>query len=281
MDYTPVIGIDEFITKFETESRNVKNDFVEALLFTADSGVVMTGNMIDNSEIDCCMLNKIGLWWKPWFFKHVEKILHNRRPKREYIPLRDYYHRHSRSLFWELQDIIPFGNNIFFRILFGWMMPIKVSLLKLTQTSTIKRLYENNHIIQDMLVPIDTMKTCLTKFNSWINVYPIWLCPFNLPSNPGMLNFYGGGKTNRLYVDIGIYGVPKVDDFNPVTTTRKIEDLVVECQGFQMLYADSYRTQEEFRKMFDHRLYDKVRERMNCDEAFPEVYDKINKNVRE
>lgn len=29
----------------------------------------------------------------------------------EYVPLRHYYHRHTRSLFWEIQDIIPFGNH--------------------------------------------------------------------------------------------------------------------------------------------------------------------------
>ena len=28
--------------------------------------------------------------------------------------------------------------------------------------------------------------------------------------------------------------------------------------GFQMMYADSYMTREEFRQMFDHTLYDKV-----------------------
>ena len=34
--------------------------------------------------------------------------------------------RHSRSIFWEIQDIIPFGNNVVFRYLFGWLVPPKV-----------------------------------------------------------------------------------------------------------------------------------------------------------
>ena len=54
----------------------------------------------------------------------------------------------SRSIFWEIQDIIPFGNNIVFRYLFGWLIPPKVSLLKLTQGKTLKKLYEEHHIIQ-------------------------------------------------------------------------------------------------------------------------------------
>ena len=47
-----------------------------------------------------------------------------------------------------------------------------------------------------------------------------------------------------------------------------------------MLYADTYMTREEFREMFDHSLYDKLRKDLKCFGAFPEVYDKINKSAR-
>lgn len=47
-----------------------------------------------------------------------------------------------------------------------------------------------------------------------------------------------------------------------------------------MLYADTYATREEFRDMFDHSLYDQLREELNCKDAFPEVYDKVSKAAR-
>ena len=53
----------------------------------------MTGNMVDSCHPN--QLNEIGKWHKPWFFKHVEEKLHNGQDT-EYIPIRDYYHRHSR-----------------------------------------------------------------------------------------------------------------------------------------------------------------------------------------
>lgn len=43
------------------------------------------------------------MYCKPWFFKHVEEYLRGDQTGVEYIPLRQYYHRHTRSLFWELQ----------------------------------------------------------------------------------------------------------------------------------------------------------------------------------
>ena len=51
--------------------------------------------------------------------------------------------------------------------------------------------------------------------------------------------------------------------------------------SFQMLYADTYMTLEEFREMFDHSLYDKMRKQLDCEKAFPEVYGKVNRKVRD
>lgn len=53
-------------------------------------------------------LNSIGNYYKPWFFKHVEHYLKTNREGLEYIPLRHYYHRHTRSIFWELQVRLGF-----------------------------------------------------------------------------------------------------------------------------------------------------------------------------
>merc|ERR1712152_102027 len=83
-----------------------------------------------------------------------------------------------------------------------------------------------------------------------------------------------------LFVDVGVYGVPKTDDFETVATTRRVESFVRDVKGFQMMYADSYMTREEFRQMFDHALYDKVRDKLGCRGNFPEIYDKVNKKAR-
>jgi hypothetical protein len=57
-----------------------------------------------------------------------------------------------------------------FRLLLGWLMPPKISFLKLTQTDAVKRLYENNHIIQDMLVPMTDLKESLSMFDKEVKV---------------------------------------------------------------------------------------------------------------
>ena len=72
--------------------------------------------------------------------------------------------------FFPCQDIIPFGNNPVFRWLFGWMVPPKISLLKLTQGETIKQMYEKYQVIQDMLVPMKDLDRSLDFFQQELDV---------------------------------------------------------------------------------------------------------------
>ncbi|XP_073958786.1 delta(24)-sterol reductase-like [Choristoneura fumiferana] len=278
LEYHPYTSLPELSKRFQEESlKQNPHQFVEALLYNKDQGVVMLGDMVDEIGSDG-KYNPIGKWYSEWFFKQVEKHLNARQSIVEYIPLRDYYHRHTKSLFWELQDIISFGNNVIFRYLFGWLMPPEVSLLKLTQPEAVGRLYDRAHVIQDMLVPIQTLERAIQLFHDKFRVYPIWLCPFKVPNNPGQLRVSGDWQ---MFVDIGVYGVPKAPGFETVSATRSVENFVTKEKGFQMLYADTYTTREEFRQMFDHTLYDRVRDTLPyCKEAFPEIYGKVNRSVR-
>nr|CAD7457184.1 unnamed protein product [Timema tahoe] len=275
LEYHPYHSLEDIVKAFETESRRPDNHFVECLMFAKDQAVVMTGTMENGCEPD--KLNVISKWYKPWFFTHVRGFL-KRGHGTEYIPLRDYYHRHTRPLFWEAEHIIPFGNSPLFRYLCGWMMPPKVALLKITETKAITELYEKSHIIQDMLVPIRALQDSILHFHQAVQVYPLWLCPFNLPPDPGMV--HPTGDKAEIYVDIGVYGVPK-QPYNALNTVRRLEHFVEEVKGFQMMYADSYRTKEEYRAMFDHRLYDKMRKQLDCVNAFPDVYEKCVIRIRE
>uniref|UniRef100_A0A673N5V3 Delta(24)-sterol reductase n=1 Tax=Sinocyclocheilus rhinocerous TaxID=307959 RepID=A0A673N5V3_9TELE len=118
----------------------------------------------------------------------------------------------------------------------------------------------------------------LSAFPSRSKVYPLWLCPFVLPNQPGMV--HPKGDEDELYVDIGAYGEPKVKHFEARSSTRQLEKFVRDVHGFQMLYADVYMERHEFWEMFDGTLYHKLRKQLNCEDAFPEVYDKICKTAR-
>ena len=121
LEYFPCYDKREFVDLIDQQSRRAGGDvdFVEGLQFSLHQGVVMVGMMVDAVPSgESARYNAIGNYYKPWFYTHVEGFLKS-GPGVEYIPLRDYYHRHSRSIFWEMQHIIPFGNHWFFRYLLG------------------------------------------------------------------------------------------------------------------------------------------------------------------
>ncbi|XP_003245685.1 delta(24)-sterol reductase-like [Acyrthosiphon pisum] len=84
---------------------------------------------------------------------------------------------------------------------------------------------------------------------------------------------------NNMYIDIGLYGEPKVSKYNP-TILRDLEIFVLKLKGFKMMYAGTYLNIDEFKTMFDHRLYDRIRQNLRCKSNFPEVYDKVNRKAR-
>ena len=137
-------------------------DFVESLIFTPTEGVFMTGAYASEEEAKRKgnVINRVGWWFKPWFYQHAETAL-KRGEFVEYIPTREYYHRHTRSLFWEMKLILPFGDQWCFRWLMGWMMPPKISLMKITQGEAIRKYYHDMHVIQDMLLPMHKVADAL------------------------------------------------------------------------------------------------------------------------
>jgi delta24-sterol reductase len=46
------------------------------------------------------------------------------------------------------------------------------------------------------------------------------------------------------------------------------------------LYAAVFMDREMFGRMFDMRLYNEVRAKFQCLDAFPDLYDKINKQTK-
>lgn len=267
--------------------------FVEGLAYSLDTAVVMAGEFVHTKDVPRGGSNRLSLWWKPWFYTHVQKMLFKRNGDKntdeivEYIPLRDYYHRHTQSLFWEMELMIPIGNNVIFRWLLGWLMPPKVSFLKISQTEMTRQLVEKTHVAQDFLVPTRKMSEFLDLCDvEYDRIYPLWLCLHDHSPMPGSLlkdPVKPGKNGHEMYIDIGVYGLPRCvhekreDEFDMKKSMRTVLNKLVDMDGFQMLYADVFNTREEFEKMFDHEGYREVRKKYKADGgAFKEVYDKMS-----
>ena len=110
-----------------------------------------------------------------------------------------------------------------------------------------------------------------------VKVYPIWLCPAKA-FDAGPVNALKDETKDPIHVDIGLYGYSPVPDFKPEEALKNMEKFTRKHDGYQGLYAETLMTKEEFEEMFDISHYHKMRKSLPfCEEAFPEVYDKISK----
>ena len=171
------------------------------------------------------------------------------------------------------------------------MTPPRISIIKLGQTDKIRETYGTKHVAQDMLVPMSSLTESIDCMDKEFSVYPLWLCPMLLPSVPrrspaarGLVHAKAKGSSSvipsQMFVDIGAYGAPRTPDFNVKTSLPVVEDFVLSVGGFQALYADSLLSRSDFRKMFDHDLYDSLRKEYKMDSNFPEIYDKVSLSAR-
>ncbi|KAG0461909.1 hypothetical protein HPP92_020385 [Vanilla planifolia] len=268
-------------------------DFVETMIYTPTEAVFMTGVYASKEEAKKKgnVINNQGLWFKTWFYQHAQEAL-KKGEFVEYIPTRDYYHRHTRCLYWEGKLILPFADQWWFRWLLGWIMPPKVSLLKATQGEAIRNYYHDRHVIQDLLVPLYKVADALEYVHHEMEVYPLWLCPhrlFKLPVKTMVFpehefeRHHRQGDTSyaQMFTDIGVYYAPgpvlRGEEFDGSRAVRRLEQWLIENHGFQPQYAVSELTEKDFWRMFDGALYEHCRRKYGAVGTFMSLYYKSKK----
>lgn len=277
--YSPTRGFDDACARFERAACRVDApDFVEGFLFSQDEGVLVTGHLTDEAKAGNIFY--ADRWYAPWFAARSRRLVAH-GPYRETIPLPHFYRRHRRSMYWESELVVPFGNQAWFRFLLGWMMPPKVSFLRLTQGRRIQRYYDEKHVLQDALVPMRYLRKTIDYFDEIFDAYPIWLCPMRVPRKEprGSIGPEANDRAFEMYVDVAVVTVPgpvlRGAPYNALDATRHMERFLIDHRGYQALYAVTQMSRDEFERMFDCTLYHKVRQDYGAKHTMMDVYDKI------
>jgi len=313
--------------------------FCEATLFDENNGVIIVGDFDDGTpkpekgDVDNMAppINRLGQYWKPWWFKHVEGILYpngissgnSSKSKKddddseahpqaveELIPIYDYMLRHHRSIFWVIELMVPYGNHPIFRYLFGWLLPLDVTFMKLTTTSGVRKLTYQKQVFQDITFPMTDLEEAVQLSSKCFDIWPLLIYPCKEFSAT-----HGGGKGQLrppkphqlcpndkswgMFFDLGIYGapgyltkrsaakdhgnkVPKEGEkfaYNPSRAMRTFTDFVRKVGGHPFLYADQFCTESEFEEMFDLTAWRKVRDKYKASENFPTLWEKVRPEV--
>jgi len=263
-------------------------DFLEATLYDKERAVIQAGYYVSKAELPpSTPIVPINAFYRPFFFRHVETFLDGPTCE-EVVPLKHFLHRFTRSIFWELEDMIPFANHPLYRCLWGWLGAPEVALLKLFQGPVIRRASVYAHVVQESIMPMRRLPEGIDKFDEWFGAYPLLVFPvriFNRGKLSGLLTpraeecDAANGRESGLWVDLGAYGVPRNVkaglDWDAKGSIREMEHWTRDVGGFQALYTDIACTPSELRQMFNFTLLDDARKALKANDAFPEVYDKV------
>lgn len=283
----------ELCNRMTELSESAACHFLEATIFTKDKAVLQMGNFVDKpTGSEASKINGINYWFKPFYYKWLETFL-TKDGGEEYIPYKHYCHRFTRSIFWEIEDMIPFANHPIYRTLWGWMGAPEVSLLKLFQGPVIRKASVYAHVVQESIMPVRDLGECIENFDEWYGVYPLLVFPLRVYDRgehsgfltPHSRNCHGDPAKGKdglpwgIWCDLGAYGAPRDVKEGKVWdakgSVRAMEHWTRDKGGWQACYTDMFCTHREFRQMFNHELMDKVRTRLGATDAFPVPFTKM------
>jgi hypothetical protein len=65
------------------------------------------------------------------------------------------------------------------------------------------------------------------------------------------------------------------EEYNALDGVAEMEQFLIDHRGYQGTYAVTLLSHDDFRRMFDLKLYDEARRRYSADGALMDVYDKV------
>lgn len=265
LKYTPVANFESAVQTLAEEGKNV-HDFIDCIMFTPYSGMVITGSM-SNEKVG--KIQRFSRARDQWYYLHVQELNNTRVAVTETVPLRDYLFRYDRGAFWVGRYAFDLFGVPFTRLRRFILNPILHTrkLYQALQESGASQQY----FVQDLTVPIEKCVGFLRYVDKKIGTYPLWLCPVKPePRSPLLCN----GIAAPLTINIGIWG-PRIDNYEEFKRfNRDVEKELVKYGGKKWMYAHAYYTEREFWDIYDKEWYTALRSRYHAT-SLPDIYSKV------
>lgn len=241
-------------------------EFLDAVMYGRDLGVVMAGTFAAEKTRPVVTFRERS---DEWFYIHARNVAEQRQQWEETVPLKDYLFRYDPGAFWMGKHAFegrPLPFNRYTRALLDPAM----------RTAPLYRMLHaiNNahqYVIQDVCIPADHAVEVLEWVDRELGIEPVWICPAAPDPDAPLSSTH---LDTDLVFNIGVWGDPGGE--HALTATRRLERLVQEVGGREMMYANVYRPEEEFWAMYDRPWYEELKATYDPDGMFPGLYEKLH-----
>ncbi|KAL9071518.1 MAG: hypothetical protein Q9157_005432 [Trypethelium eluteriae] len=276
LSYHPVFSATEAVKRIRAEVDNPSNDFIDGILFTKKSGVVMTGRLVDRTPPLGTKPQRFTRAADPWFYLHAQRMMSkSSKPSVDIIPVTDYLFRYDRGAFWTgkyafLYFMVPF--IFLMRWFLNTFMHTRVMYHALHQSG-----HADRYIVQDIGMPYKRAEEFVNYVDANFGLYPLWLCPVKLSPDSVLRPRACSQMTDKNMLNIGVWGPGPTDGQRFAEVNRKFERKILELNGLKCLYAKTYYTEEEFWEIYDRNSYESLRSKYHAS-LLPTIYDKVKPN---
>ena len=244
--------------------------FVEGFVFAPDDYVLVTGDYADRvASLEVFAAMTAG---NPWYYQHARTMAAG--GGEDLVPSYEYMFRHQRGLLWLagiIADLRVFSDTRWGRAYLDRESDRKVRASGFKGSLPVE-LAERCLVNQDMGIRLSRLEEGIEYAQRNLAVYPLWNCPAGAGTTD--LQFAVPRKLAaklEMVVDIGIYGEPKVRDYQAFDAMRALQKFV----DVPSLWGVSYLTEGELREIYDFERYEAVQRKYHAAEAFVPLGSKI------
>ena len=133
---------------------------------------------------------------------------------------------------------------------------------------------EQEHVVQDIEVPIERAAEFFDFFVEEIPIRPFWVCPLRARKRDARWDLYALDP-ETTYVNFGFWSsVPLAEGELDGTHNRRIEQVVGDLGGHKSLYSDSFYERDEFWTLYNGGAYAELKREYDGNGRLLDLYQK-------
>ncbi len=287
LSFEPVTGIDDILTHIWEVQNSPDVHYVEAMLYSAAHGVIISGRMKDSCD---GKLQTFSRAKDPYFYMHARDLVSFEKTETivQHTPLRDYIFRHDRGVFWMGKEAFEYF-GVPFNTWTRWALDYFLRSRKMIHAYH-KADFGTKYVCRDFIIPnilfnsqekpYSRAKPLLAFLDACWTKYPIHLCPGKAP----MDEQYGllvprSRKDIPVGMDtclgVGVYGSGPAEKSKLVELNRQMEDMVGSLGGMEWVYSEQFRENaDDFWKCYNQQRYVELRIKFRATTMF-DIWDKV------
>jgi len=241
-------------------------EMMDAILHSPTQNILCIASMVDEAPY------LHDYTWLDIFYKSTLKR------KEDYLTTEEYLFRYDTECHW-LSRTIPGMETKVMRFLLGKTILSSTNLLTWSKRlRPILKFDKRPDVVVDVFIPGNQFERFYQMYMEKIGYFPLWIVPYRrVQSYPWVNDEHDRRINDELFIDLAVYGLSNRK--SEVNYYKLLEEMVFEYNGIKTLISHNFYDRETFWKIYNRPNWEKVKQRMDPNNHFRDLYDKFHFKV--